>query len=134
MVTKKRKASRPKTRTVYRTAPRKAYRKKSGVTMIPSAAATVALAAVNYNGVKKAVNYVQSSSSAGLTGGVRNLVMGSGSGAKAARSALIGKDALIKDAVAVAGGYLAGELVKKYAPSVIKSPMGKLAKKIPKVI
>ena len=134
MVTKKRKASRPKTRTVYRTAPRKAYRKKSGVTMIPSAAATVALAAVNYDGVKKAYNYVTTSSQKGIVGGVRNLAMGSGSGAKAARSALIGKDALIKDAVAVAGGYLAGELVKKYAPSVIKSPMGKLAKKIPKVI
>lgn len=132
MVTKKSKVA--KTRTVYRSAPKKIYRrKKSGMADIPAAAATVALAAVNYNGVKKAVNYVQSSSSAGLTGGVRNLIMGSGSGAKAARSALIGKDALIRDAVAVAGGYVAGEVAKKYAPGVIKRPMGKIAKKIPKV-
>lgn len=132
MVTKKRKAA--KTRTVYRSAPKKIYRrKKSGMADIPAAAATVALVAANYNGIKTAWNYAKTSSSAGLTKGLYNLAMTNGAGAKAARSALIGKQALIRDAVAVAGGYVAGEVAKKYAPGVIKRPMGKLAKKIPKV-
>ena len=132
MVTKKRKAA--KTRTVYRSAPKKIYRrKKSGMADIPAAAATVALVAANYNGIKTAWNYAKTSSSAGLTKGLYNLAMTNGSGAKAARSALIGKQALIRDAVAVAGGYVAGEVAKKYAPGVIKRPMGKIAKKIPKV-
>lgn len=134
MVTKKRKAAKPRTRRVYRAAARKTYRrKKSGITDIPAAAATVALVAANYNGIKTAWNYAKSSSSAGLTKGLYNLAMTNGAGAKAARSALIGKQALIRDAVAVAGGYVAGEVAKKYAPGVIKRPMGKIAKKIPKV-
>ena len=130
MVTKKSKAA--KTRTVYRSAPKKIYRrKKSGITDIPAAAATVALAAVNATAIKNAVDYIGTASS--VTKGIQNYTMGQGAGAKKLRAQLIGKDALIRDAVAVAGGYVAGEIVKKYAPGVIKRPMGKIAKKIPKV-
>lgn len=101
--------------------------------MIPSAMATAALVAVNYDGIRNAYKYVMSSSQSGIVGGVRNLATGTGSGAKAARAGLISKNALVKDAVAIAGGYIGGEIVKKYAPSVIKAPLGKIAKKIPKV-
>ena len=38
-----------------------------------------------------------------------------------------------KDVIYGAGGLVVGAAIKKFAPSFIKSPMGKLAKKIPKV-
>lgn len=134
MVNRKKAPVKARTRTVYRYKKRASPRRKSGIPMIPSAMASAALVAANYNGIANAWKYVNSSSSAGLLAGARNLAMGTGSGAKAARAGLIGKDALVKDAIAIGGGYLAGEIVKKYAPGVIKRPAGKLAKKIPKVI
>lgn len=127
-------ASRAKTRTVYVNAPRK-RRAKSGYDKIPSAMATVGLVAVNFDGLKKVYNYVTTSSpQGGVIKGVQNFLFTNGAGAKTARSALISKDALIKDGIAIAGGYIGGEVVKKYAPTVIKKPVGLLAKKIPKVI
>ncbi len=124
MVTKKRRASRPKTRTVYRTAPRKTYRRKSGITDIPAAAATVALVAANVQPIK---NFVNISNQWGWFKNPRAVAI------HVKDSGLLSQQQLVKDAVAVAGGYIGGEVVKKYAPSVIKSPLGKLAKKLPKV-
>ena len=135
MVTKKRTAAKARTRTVYRTAPKKrVYRKKSGTSMIPSAMATAALVAVNLDGIKAAYNYSINSSTKGPVAGFKNYLMAPTSGAKAARAKLIGKDALVKDAIAIGGGYVAGEIAKKYAPGVIKRPLAKISKKIPKVI
>lgn len=134
MVTKKRNAAKAKTRTVYRTAKKRVYRKKSGTSMIPSAMATAALVAANLDGIKAAYDYSINSSTRGPVAGFKNYLMAPTAGAKAARAKLIGKDALVKDALAIGGGYIGGEVVKRFAPNFIKAPLGKLAKKIPKVI
>lgn len=132
MVNRKKAPVKVRTRTVYRQKKRAAPRRKSGIPMIPSAMATAALAAVNYNAAVKAAQYIGSASS--LTKGVQNFALGQGAGAKQLRQNFYSKDALVRDAIAIGGGYVAGEIVKKYAPAVVKRPLGKIAKKIPKVI
>lgn len=127
MVTKKRTARKARSRTVYRTAAKRTYRKKSGITDIPAAAATVALAAVNANAIKDYANYLKT------YGSVITHKDPVGDFAVRMQKTFVNKQQIIKDAAAIAGGYVGGEIVKKYAPSVIKSPMGKIAKKIPKV-
>lgn len=128
MVTKRKTARKARSRTVYRTAAKKTYRrKKSGITDIPAAAATVALAAVNVDAVKQYANYFKS------YGSVVNMPNPAGAFVNRMQKTFINKQQIIKDAAAIAGGYVGGEIVKKYAPAVIKSPMGKIAKKIPKV-
>lgn len=46
----------------------------------------------------------------------------------------ISADKLKQDVIYGAAGMIAGEAIRRFAPSFIKTPMGKLAKKIPKVI
>lgn len=46
----------------------------------------------------------------------------------------VNRDQIIKDIEYFAGGYVLGEVAKKYAPGVIKRPLGKISKKIPRVI
>lgn len=116
-----------KTRTVYRAAPKKkkrVSRNKNGYQSIAPAMATVALAAANAQNLKDTADAFKKY---GISKGAA-VIMDRG------WQKFVTKDQLIKDGVAVAGGYIGGELVKKYAPSVIKKPLGKLAKKIPKVI
>ena len=128
MVTKKRTARKARSRTVYRTAAKKTYRrKKSGITDIPAAAATVALVAVNANAIKDYANYLKT------YGSVITHKDPIGDFAARMQKTFVNKQQIIKDAAAIAGGYVGGEVVKKYAPSVLKSPLGKIAKKIPKV-
>ena len=128
MVTKKRTARKARSRTVYRTAAKKTYRrKKSGITDIPAAAATVALVAVNANAIKDYANYLKT------YGSVITHKHPVGDFAARMQKTFVNKQQIIKDAAAIAGGYVGGEVVKKYAPSVLKSPLGKIAKKIPKV-
>lgn len=43
-------------------------------------------------------------------------------------------DRLKQDALYGIGGYAAGWAIKNYAPKIVKEPLGKIAKKIPKVI
>jgi len=129
MVTKK--------RSGRKAAPRRRTN-KSGIPMIPAAAATAALVAVNIgkvgnlykainnNGKQATLDLMLKRTKQGLTG-QNNWVNKS-------MKAFISTDALVTDALAVAGGYVGGEIVKKYAPGVIKRPLGKIAKKIPKVI
>lgn len=114
---KKRSSSRStKTRTVYRTAPRKRRTKKSNSSYIPSAAATVGIAAANKDVIMGFVNDL------------------SVNGAKNALQQAIQPAQLKKTAIYTVGGMLAGEAVKRFAPNVIKAPIGKVAKKIPRVI
>lgn len=128
MVTKRKTARKARSRTVYRTAAKKTYRrKKSGITDIPAAAATVALVAVNANAIKDYANYLKT------YGSVITHKDPVGDFAVRMQKTFVNKQQIIKDAAAIAGGYVGGEIVKKYAPTVIKSPMGKIAKKIPKV-
>lgn len=104
--------------------------KKSDMSYIPSAAATVGLVMANKDIVRRAIDKV---SADGLQA-IPNLVLSKSSDYKWLRQQVIKPEQLVKDAVGLAGGYVAGEIAKKYAPGVIKRPMGKLAKKIPKVI
>ena len=103
------------TRRSYAAAPRRrSYRKKSGTTYIPSAAATIGAAIANVDAFKAVANDM------------------SINGAKAAAQKAIQVDNLKKTAIYTAGGYVAGEVIKRYAPAIIKGPAGKIAKKIPR--
>lgn len=136
MVTKKRTATKPKTRTVYRAAPKK-RRVNTGYDKIAPAAATVALVAANVGNVKGLVNSVTNNGRSpigdyparfcrGLTG--KNEWVSEN------MKKFVSSDALVKDGIAIVGGYLGGELVRKFAPTAVKKPIAKIAKKIPKVI
>lgn len=129
MVTKKKKTNRRAPRRAATA--RKVYRRraKSGVQYIPAAMATVGLVAANADALKRTADKI------GADGikAIPNLVMGQGSDYKWLRQQFFKSDQLIKDAAYYAGGYIGGEIVKKYAPSVIKTPLGKLAKKIPRM-
>lgn len=124
MVTKKRTVKRTR-RAAPRAAPRRRSYKKSGISMIPAAAATVGLVAANVNNFKVDANII---GNRGIATTAKNAI-----GWKL-YSKYISTDQLTKDAIGFVGGYVAGAVVQKYAPSVIKSPLGKIAKKIPKVI
>lgn len=117
-----------RTRTVYRAAPKKkkTRRTTSGTKYIPSAAATVGLVVANAGNIKSDINYIKKF-------GVKRF-MTKGQMQEKRYAKYIDAGQLVNDALYTAGGYVAGEIAKKYAPGVIKRPMGKIAKKIPKVI
>lgn len=123
MVTKKRTVKKTR-RAAPRAAPRRRSYKKSGISMIPAAAATVGLVAANVNNFKVDANII---GNRGLATTAKNAISWN------LYKKYISTDQLTKDAIGFVGGYVAGAVVQKYAPSVIKSPLGKIAKKIPKV-
>ena len=103
-------------RRSYSAAPRrKTYRKKSGIPQIPAAAVTVGLVAANKDAI---MNVVNNMSVQGVKDSIRYAVQ---------------PEQIKKDVIYGAAGLVAGAAVKKFAPNFIKSPLGKLAKKIPKV-
>lgn len=113
-----------KRKTTRRAAPRRSYaaaprrrspRKKSGVPQIPAAAVTVALVAANKDPIMNVVNTMS-------IDGVKNSIR-----------AAVTPEQIKKDVIYGASGLVAGAAIKKFAPKFIKSPLGKLAKKIPKV-
>lgn len=121
-----------RTRTVYRTAPRRRRTTKTGYDKIAPAMATVALVAVNKDNIKNLANAVTNNGAAKISEMPSRLV-----GTTWGRQQLgkfVTTDQLMTDAVAVAGGYVAGELFNKFAPTVLKKPVAKISKKIPKVI
>lgn len=126
MVTKKRTPAKAKTRTVYRAAPRKARRSTSGTKYIPAAAATVGIVAANVGNLKQDMEFIQTHNFGDLSKYGREYV---GNFWKK----YVTVDNLTKSAIGYGVGYVAGEVAKKYAPGVIKRPLGKIAKKIPKV-
>lgn len=93
---------------------RRSYRKKSGTTYIPSAAATVGVAVAMKEPIMTAINTM------------------SVDGVKTAARQAVQVDTLKKTAIYAAGAYVAGEAIKRYAPKIIKTPAGKIAKKIPR--
>ncbi len=114
-------------KTARRAAPRRVYRSrraKSGTQYIPAAMATVGLVAANIPQLKVGLKNIQSR---GAIGAVNHFVN------DGAYKKYIEFNALKKDAIYYAGGYLAGEAIRRYAPKMIKAPLGKLAKKIPRV-
>ena len=103
-------------------APRRSYgpkkrsrRTKSGVTMIPAAGVTVGLAVANKDA---AMNVINNPSVQGVKDSVRYALQ---------------PEQIKKDVVYGGVGLMAGAAIKKFAPRFIKTPLGKLAKKIPKV-
>ena len=101
-------------RRYYAARPKRSRRKKSGVTQIPAAAATVGVAVANKDAIMNVVNDMS-------INGAKNSI----------RYAL--QPEQIKKSVVYGGvGLVAGAAIKKFAPSFIKSPLGKVAKKIPK--
>lgn len=130
MVTKKRKAATVRTRTVYRAKPRK-RKSSTGYDKIAPAMATAALVAVN---AKPAVKLFNEATVRGYSYKEVMNRLKNDNGTKAAIKDVIGVPALTRDAIALAGGYVGGEIIRKYAPTVIKRPIAKIAKKIPKVI
>ncbi len=122
-------------KTAPRAAPaRRIYRRraKTGYDKIAPAMATAALVAVNAGNVKKIWNEATYNTGMDVSKIVKRIKTDNGTH-RAMRNIVSG-DALIADAAAIAGGYIGGEVVRKYAPTVIKRPIAKLAKKIPKVI
>lgn len=122
-------------KTARRAAPaRRIYRrrvKKSGYDKIAPAMATVALVAVNAGKLKNI--YSNATKYSINPARVANRVM-KDQATKDAIKDLVSFNSLVTDGVALAGGYIGGEVVRKYAPTVIKKPLAKIAKKIPKVI
>ncbi len=112
----KRKTTRRKApaRRAYAAPKRRSYRKKSGTTMIPAAAATVGAVYAMKEPIKTVIQNM------------------SVSGVKSAAQQAVQVDTIKKTALYTAGAYVAGEALKRYAPKVVKSPLGKIAKKIPK--
>ena len=101
----------------YAAAPKKKRsKKKSGVPQIPAAAVTVALVAANKDPIMNVVNTM------------------SVEGVKQSIRAAVTPEQIKKDVIYGASGLVAGAAIKKFAPKFIKSPLGKLAKKSPKVV
>lgn len=114
----KRKTTRrsPRRRATTTTARRRSYRRKSDSSYIPSAGGTVGLAYANMNAIQTVIGDM------------------SINGVKTAIKQATTPDQLKKTAIYTVGGLLAGEAVKRFAPNVIKKPLGKIAKKVPRVI
>ena len=112
----KRKTTRRKAAPVSRAAfpRRRSYRKKSGTTYIPSAAATVGAVVAMKQPIETVLNNM------------------SVDGVKSAIGQATNVNTLKKTAIYTAAGYVAGEAIKRYAPKILKSPAGKIAKKIPR--
>ena len=97
----------------YAAPKRRSYRKKSGTTMIPAAAATVGAVVAMKEPIMQVINNM------------------SVQGVKSAAQQAVQVDTLKKTAIYTAGAYVAGEAIKRYAPKIIKTPAGKIAKKLP---
>ena len=111
-----------KRRTTRSAAPSRSYhrpkkrsrRTKSGVAQIPAAGATVGVAIANKDAIMNVVN---------------NPSMDS---VKTSVKYAMQPEQLKKDVVYGAVGLGAGAAIRKFAPKFLKTPLGKIAKKIPK--
>lgn len=112
---KKRNYSAAPRRSYYRGPKRKSRRTKSGISQIPAAGVSVGLAVANKDAV---MNVVNNPSIDGVKTSVRYALQ---------------PEQIKKDIVYGGVGLVAGAAIKKFAPRFIKTPLGKVAKKIPKV-
>lgn len=139
MVTKRKSPVKARTRTVYRAAPRKRSTSKKApqYANIPAAAATVALAAVNVNNFKGLMRSVSNNGRSPIADYPARFYRGftgKNDWVSENMKKFVSSESLVKDGIAIVGGYIGGELVRKYAPTVLKKPIAKIAKKIPKVM
>jgi len=110
-----------KGKTTASAAPRRYYkpkkktrRTKSGISQIPAAGATVGVAIANKDAIMNVVNNPSIES------------------AKTSVKYALQPEQLKKDVVYGAVGLGVGAGIRKFAPKFLKSPLGKIAKKIPK--
>ena len=116
LAAKKRRTYSAAPRRSYAPRKRRTYRKKSGVSQIPSASATVGVVIANKEPIMNVVNNPSIDS-------VKTSV----------RYAL--QPEQVKKSVIYGGvGLVTGAAIRKFAPKFLKTPLGKIAKKIPKVI
>lgn len=115
MAKKKRKSTTATRRRTTTPTRRRSYHKKADSSYIPAAAATAGLICANMQPIRTVVSNM---SVAGL---------------KQAAHEAVQPDQLKKTAVYTVGAAVGGEVFKKFAPNVIKKPVGKIAKKIPRV-
>lgn len=94
---------------------RRASHKKSDAMYIPAAAATAGLIYANLPVIRNVVGNP------------------SIDGVKSAAMQAVQVDQLKKTAAYTIGAGVAGEAIKKFAPSIVKKPLGKVAKKMPRV-
>jgi len=111
---RKRSSSRSAPRRYYAAPRRRSRRAKSGVTQIPAAAATVGVAIANKDAIMNVVNAPSVES------------------VKSSLRYAMQPEQIKKDIVYGGAGLVAGAAIKKFAPRAIKTPLGKIAKKIPK--
>ena len=116
MAAKKKRTYSAAPRRSYAARPKRRSRRKSGVADIPAAGMTIGLVAANKYGIESLINSPSISS------------------AKSVAKWAIQPEQLKRDAVYGVVGFAAGAAVKKFAPKFIKTPLGRIAKKIPKVI
>lgn len=115
MAARKRKTTRSAAPRRYYAAPkRKARRTKSGVAQIPAAGATVGVAIANKDAIMNVVNNPSIESM------------------KTSAKYALQPEQLKKDVVYGAVGLGVGAGIRKFAPRFLKTPLGKIAKKIPK--
>ena len=93
---------------------RKSRRTKSGVTQIPAAGATVGVAIANKDAIMNVVNNPSIES------------------VKSSAKYALQPEQFKKDVVYGAVGLGVGAGIRKFAPRFLKTPLGKIAKKIPK--
>lgn len=98
----------------YYAAPKKRSRRKSGVAQIPAAAATVGVAIANKDAIMNVVNNPSIESM------------------KTSAKYALQPEQIKKDVVYGAVGLGVGAGIRKFAPRFLKTPLGKIAKKIPK--
>ena len=111
---RKRSTTRSAPRRYYAAPRRRARSTKSGVTQIPAAAATVGVAIANKDAI---MNVVNSPSVDSVKSSIRYALQ---------------PEQIKNDVIYGAAGLVAGAAIKKFAPRAIKTPLGKLAKKVPK--
>lgn len=116
MAKKGKKAAAPRRSGGYRGPKKKSRRTKSGISQIPAAAATVGVVIANKEPIMNMVNNP------------------SIEGAKTSIRYALQPQQIKKTIVHGAAGLVVGAGIRKFAPKFVKSPLGKLAKKIPKVI
>ena len=114
MAAKRRKATRSASPRRYYGPKRKQRRTKSGVSQIPAAGATVGVVIANKDAIENVINNPSIESM------------------KTSAKYALQPEQLKKDVVYGAVGFGVGAGIRKFAPKFLKTPLGKIAKKIPK--
>ena len=114
MAARRRKAVSAAPRRAYYRPKKRSRRTKSGVSQIPAAGATVGVAIANKDAI---TNVINNPSIEGVKSSVRYAMQ---------------PEQIKKDVVYGGVGLVAGAAVRKFAPKFLKTPLGRIAKKIPK--